>query len=85
MPRPFDPEVVVRVNGEGQVTIPEEVRDALGIRPRSEVDFVEEAIGRWYLVKRRAGDATSRFRRAHEVARPRMSSEELLALTRSDS
>ena len=76
----------MRVNAEGQVVIPEKARDALGITPsESDVEFVEDEGGRWYLVKRAAVIGTSRFRRAHETARPRMSSEELLALTRGDS
>ena len=75
----------MRVTSKGQVTIPKRVRDALGIRlSESEVEFVQDESGRWYLRKREADAAKSRFRRAHEVARPCMTSDELLALTRGD-
>ena len=75
----------MRVTSKGQVTIPKRVREALGIRlSESEVEFVQDETGRWYLRKREAGGGASRFRRAHEIARPRMSSEELLSLTRGD-
>ena len=38
----------MRVTIKGQVTIPEHIREKLGIRPQSEVDFIEER-GRVYL------------------------------------
>ena len=41
----------MRVTSKGQVTIPKKVREALGIGPKSEVDFVEEN-GRVYLGKK---------------------------------
>ena len=41
----------MRVTVKGQVTIPEHIREKLGIRPQSEVDFIEEC-GRGYLVKK---------------------------------
>ena len=75
----------MRVTSKGQVTIPKSVREALGIKlAESEVEFVQDESGRWYLRKRESGRQPSRFRQAHEVARPRMTSEELLALTRGD-
>jgi AbrB family looped-hinge helix DNA binding protein len=41
----------VRVTTKGQVTIPQEIREKLGITPAVEIDFVEEK-ERIYLVKR---------------------------------
>ena len=41
----------MRVTTKGQVTIPKDVRDRLGIRAGSEVDFVERADGAIELVK----------------------------------
>ena len=41
----------MRVTIKGQVTIPQEIREKLGITPAVEIDFVEEK-DRIYLVKR---------------------------------
>jgi AbrB family looped-hinge helix DNA binding protein len=41
-----------RVTSKGQVTIPKEVRDKLGIRPGEDVDFAEEQ-GVFYIRKAR--------------------------------
>ena len=76
----------VKVTSKGQVTIPREIREKLGIRPaESEVEFVLEENGRCYLKKIRKRSAQdSRFRRAHKAGRIRMSTEELMALTRGE-
>ena len=42
----------MRVTIKGQVTIPQEIREKLGITPAVEVDFIEEK-DRVYLVKRK--------------------------------
>ena len=75
----------MRVTSKGQVTIPIEVRDMLGILPHTEVDF--EVHGNTVrLVKVSAKSATGRG--ASVVARLRgsadvkMSTDEILALTR---
>jgi antitoxin PrlF len=34
-----------RLSSRGQVTIPKSVRDALGLRPGDEVDFVKDTMG----------------------------------------
>ena len=75
----------VKVTSKGQVTIPLEVREAMGIRPgESEVEFLQDENGRWYLKKSRARRTEpSRFRSAHKVAPIRMSTDEILALTRN--
>lgn len=41
-----------RVTTKGQVTIPKEIRDALGIEPGDEVDF--ERVGSEYRLRKRA-------------------------------
>lgn len=43
----------MRVTTKGQVTIPQEIREKLGITPAIEIDFLEEE-GRVYLVKRKS-------------------------------
>jgi len=75
----------VRVTSKGQVTIPIEVREKLGILPHSEVEFeVHGNTAR--LVKVPARRATSRgagvVARLRGTADVKMSTEEILALTR---
>jgi bifunctional DNA-binding transcriptional regulator/antitoxin component of YhaV-PrlF toxin-antitoxin module len=42
----------MRVTSNGQVTIPQFVREAMGIRvSETEVEFVQDASGRWFLRK----------------------------------
>ncbi|MGD0454393.1 MAG: AbrB/MazE/SpoVT family DNA-binding domain-containing protein [Solirubrobacteraceae bacterium] len=70
----------MRVTQKGQVTIPLEVRRALGIHPGSDVEFEVDEQGARMLV--------DRDRAAHEVARMRgagdveLTTDEILALTR---
>lgn len=75
----------MRVTEKGQVTIPKELRDDLGIGAGSEVDF--ERAGDT-LVIRKAKDVTSRGIRLVEQLRGRgdvaMSTDEIMALTRGD-
>lgn len=71
----------MRVTQKGQVTIPLQVRRALGIHPGSDVEFELEGHGARLLVDRN--------RAAQEIANMRgagsgeMSTEDILALTRS--
>lgn len=70
----------MRVTQKGQVTIPLEVRRALGIRPGSEVDFeVDERGARLRVGRERAEAAIARLRGAGEGE---MTTDEILALTR---
>ncbi|KZX85443.1 AbrB family transcriptional regulator [Oleiphilus sp. HI0009] len=75
----------MRVTSKGQVTIPQEVRESMGIRPaESEIDFKQDENGRWYLAKSsKARDTKSRFRNAHKQANISMSTDEIMALTRA--
>lgn len=72
----------MKVTIKGQVTIPQYVREKLGIVPSSEIEFVEED-GRFYL-KKTAGSSTHRFRALRGVGTVKMSTEEIMALTRGD-
>ncbi len=70
----------VRVTQKGQVTIPLEVRRALGIQPGSDVEFQLDGAGARLLVDAdRAADEIARVRGAGDVA---LSTNEILALTR---
>lgn len=75
---------MMRVTTKGQVTIPQHIREKLGITPATEVDFVEEA-GRIFLVKRKGQEAAiRRFAKLRGVATVKMSTNEIMALTRSE-
>ncbi|MGH8110742.1 MAG: AbrB/MazE/SpoVT family DNA-binding domain-containing protein [Rhodanobacteraceae bacterium] len=75
----------MRVTSKGQVTIPREIRDALGIVPSSEVEFVREK-GRVWLRKRKPGAVRGRARvtRMRGRANRRMNTEEIMRVTRGD-
>lgn len=74
----------MRVTTKGQVTIPQHIREKLGITPATEVDFIEEK-GRIFLVKRKEEKATIRkFAKLRGLATVKMTTDEIMALTRSD-
>jgi len=75
----------MRVTSKGQVTIPQQVREELGITAASEVDFERQPDGSYRLVKR-ATDRTKagRFRALRGVATVKMTTDEIMALTRGD-
>jgi len=74
----------MRVTTKGQVTIPREIREKMGITPAAEVDFVQEK-DRVYLVKRKGTPETSRkFGKLRGISRVRMTTDEIMALTRGD-
>lgn len=72
----------MRVTTKGQVTIPQEIREKLKISPSTEVDFIEEK-SRIYLVKRegKAGK-NRRFKKLRGIADVKMTTDEIMALTR---
>ena len=70
----------MRVTRKGQVTIPLEVRRALGIRAGSNVDFqLDDHGARLVVDPRRAAAEVSRMRGAGDVE---LTTDEILALTR---
>ena len=74
----------MRVTTKGQVTIPQHIREKLGITPSTEVDFVEEEV-RVFLVKQKEVKAALRkFSRLRGSATVKMTTNEIMALTRSD-
>ena len=73
------------VTSKGQVTIPKKVREHLGIRPGTSVDFLPAPDGRVMLVKKAGGTAPrkrSRFAALRGGATVRMTTREIMALTR---
>jgi AbrB family looped-hinge helix DNA binding protein len=75
----------VRVTEKGQVTIPKALRDALGIRAGTEVEFERR---RDVIVVRKAKTATSRGEELAQRLRGRgdvaMTTDEIMALTRAE-
>jgi AbrB family looped-hinge helix DNA binding protein len=75
----------MRVTTKGQVTIPLKIREKLGITPSTEVDFIEEG-GRVVLIKRKnQNSAVQKFRKLRGTANIKMTTDEIMKLTRTDS
>ncbi len=78
--------MAMRVTSKGQVTIPQAIRERCGLTPHTEVEFIEEG-GRVVLQRLEHGlsrgqQAVERLRQAR--LRTRLSTDELLALTRGE-
>jgi AbrB family looped-hinge helix DNA binding protein len=72
----------MRVTTKGQVTIPQEIREKLNITPAVEIDFIEEK-DRIYLVKRKSqAKNTHKFSKLRGVATVKMTTDEIMTLTR---
>jgi AbrB family looped-hinge helix DNA binding protein len=72
----------MRVTTKGQVTIPQEIREKLGITPATEVDFIEEN-DRVYMVKKKGVmNKKRKFRELRGIATVKMTTDEIMALTR---
>ena len=76
----------MQITSKGQVTIPQDVRNRLGLLPHTEVEF--EVAGDHARIRkaRRASGASARGNRVLEALRgtadTRMSTDEIMALTR---
>ena len=74
----------MRVTTKGQVTIPQHIREKLGITPATDIEFVEEK-DRVYIVKKEGPrNRGGRFRNLRGLATVRMTTDEIMALTRAD-
>jgi len=76
----------MRVTSKGQVTIPQSIRENMGILPaETEVEFLQDTDGRWYLTKAKVDQKkTSRFRTAYKTAKLTMITDGIMALTRQE-
>jgi AbrB family looped-hinge helix DNA binding protein len=73
------------VTSKGQVTIPKPIRDRLGIKPGTKVAFVIDGEGRAFLkAEGRPALQPSRFERMRGTADARLSTDEIMALTRGE-
>ena len=72
------------VTSKGQVTIPKRVRDLLGIQPGSAVDFELTPAGEVMLRhdKQKIKQPKRRFAQLRGVATIKMSTDQIMALTR---
>jgi AbrB family looped-hinge helix DNA binding protein len=77
----------MRVTSKGQVTIPQNVRESMGIQPtQTEIEFVQDESGRWYIVKSSNAQKTgSRFRTVHKRGELMMTTDQIMALTRGEA
>jgi AbrB family looped-hinge helix DNA binding protein len=77
----------MRITSKGQVTIPIEIRERMGLLPNTEVRF--EVEGNTVRILREENAAGGRGQRLLERMRGRatsgMSTEEIMSLTRSES
>lgn len=74
----------MHITSKGQVTIPQEIRNRLGLMPNTEVEF--QVVGDHARIRKAQGTSGVRASRALEALRgtadARMSTDEILALTR---
>lgn len=74
------------VTSKGQVTIPKPIRDRLGIKPGTKVAFSLDKDGRAFIQAEDAGrPLRSRFERLRGTATTRLSTDEIMALTRGEA
>ncbi|MCA9972465.1 MAG: AbrB/MazE/SpoVT family DNA-binding domain-containing protein [Anaerolineales bacterium] len=75
----------MRVTTKGQVTIPLEIRRMLNIVPGTEVEFVISEDENVYLIKKSDPDVPGRFTALRGIATVHLTTEEIMAMTRSDT
>jgi AbrB family looped-hinge helix DNA binding protein len=71
----------MRITTKGQITIPQHIREKLGITPNTELDFLEKE-GQVYLVKVDTNAKTSKFKRLRGIATIKMTTDKIMSLTR---
>jgi len=71
------------ITEKGQVTIPQPIREALGLRPASEVEFILEGDHAILRKKERVDIVAERLARYRGSADAGMSTDDILALTRA--
>jgi bifunctional DNA-binding transcriptional regulator/antitoxin component of YhaV-PrlF toxin-antitoxin module len=74
----------MRVTTKGQVTIRLHIREKLGVTPATEVDFVGEEGRVFFVKKREKRAATRKFAKLRGVATVKMTTDEIMALTRAN-
>ncbi|MGV3548304.1 AbrB/MazE/SpoVT family DNA-binding domain-containing protein [Rhizobium sp.] len=72
------------VTAKGQVTIPKDVQEFLGIGPGSQIDFKRAQDGSVVLVPANDAKPVSRFAKFLGHAGPGLSTDEIMAMTRGE-
>ena len=77
----------MRITTKGQVTIPQEIRNRLGLLPHCEVDF--DIVGNSVRIRKKSGTKTRGQRLLEHLRRgpkpiPGMTTDQLMALTRGE-
>ena len=75
----------MHITSKGQVTIPQAIREKAGLLPGGEVDFVlrgDSVLLRVATKPSRRGQTVVNHLRTHGGARVRLSTDEIMALTR---
>ena len=72
------------VTSKGQVTIPKPVRDRLGIKPGSAVDFRMDDDGKVVLLKVDGCPPKNRFDAVRGILGPSPSTDEIMAMLRGE-
>lgn len=75
--------MMTKMTTKGQVTIPRRMREYLGLKPGSEIEFDVTEDGRVFL-KTRGKAPESRFARLLGSAKLDMTTDEIMALTRGE-
>lgn len=70
----------MKITKKGQVTIPNHIRNLLGIMSYNEVDFIEEK-GRVYLVKGKRNKKRKIFKKCRGIGNVSMIREQIMPLT----
>lgn len=71
----------MRITTKGQVTIPRNIRERLGITSETEIEFVEDN-GKVYIVKTDTPPNIGKFNKLRGIATVKMSTDEIMSLTR---
>jgi AbrB family looped-hinge helix DNA binding protein len=74
---------MTKMTSKGQVTIPRRLREHLGLKPGSDIEFELAEDGRVFL-KTRELPPESRFARLRGSAGPGMTTDEIMRLTRGE-
>jgi AbrB family looped-hinge helix DNA binding protein len=76
------------LTSKGQVTIPQEIREKLGLRPGTRVEF--DIVGNSVRIRKagtqdRGADLIARMRAAgRRAGRPKLTTDQIMALTRGE-
>ncbi len=79
---PFNLELLImRVTTKGQVTIPRNIREILGITSETDIDFLEDN-GKFYIIKTDKPTFQGKIKKLRGIATAGMSTDEIMSLTR---